>query len=246
MEDTAIAFAADATDNSPLYLQVARQLMQDVREGRYLVDQALPSERLLAEQMNISRVTARKAIDQLVEQGVVVRRRGSGNYVAARPEMPLTNLIGFSEQMRERGYAPSTRWIKRGVVAADSDAQLSLGLTQADKVARLERLRLADGQVLAYEICTLPQEILPQPEIVKDSLYEHLARTGHLPVRAVQQIRPVVATDFLAQQLGVAVGQPLLFVTRVCYLESGEAVELTHAYCRSMSVSQTPHSMSAY
>jgi len=73
------AFQVDLNDNSPLYMQLARKLAQDVRDGRYQADQALPSERTLSEQLDVSRVTARKAIDQLVEQGLVVRRRGSGN-----------------------------------------------------------------------------------------------------------------------------------------------------------------------
>src|SRR5215212_7085886 len=71
MSDTSTEFKADLNDNSPLYMQVARKLILDVREGRYQVDQALPSERLLSEQLDVSRVTARKAIDQLVEQGLV-------------------------------------------------------------------------------------------------------------------------------------------------------------------------------
>src|SRR5437588_12328825 len=92
-------FKTNRNDNSPLYMQGARKLMQDVREGRYQVDQALPSERLLSEQLDVSRVTARKAIDQLVGQGMVVRRRGSGNYIAPRIEQPLSNLSSFSEQL---------------------------------------------------------------------------------------------------------------------------------------------------
>ena len=99
MSNSITDFRVDLNDNSPLYMQVARKLIQDVREGRYRVDQALPSERLLSDQLDISRVTARKAIDQLVDQGLVVRRRGSGNYVAPRIEQPLSNLSSFSEQL---------------------------------------------------------------------------------------------------------------------------------------------------
>src|SRR3954469_6917254 len=99
-------FKADLNDNSPLYMQVGRKLIDDVRAGRYQVDQALPSERLLSEQLEVSRVTARKAIDQLVGQGLVVRRRGSGNYIAPRIEQPLSNLSSFSEQLLQRGYRP--------------------------------------------------------------------------------------------------------------------------------------------
>ncbi|MFN6171511.1 MAG: GntR family transcriptional regulator, partial [Burkholderiales bacterium] len=76
----------DVRDNSPLYAQLARKIADAIRAGHYQVDEALPSERLLSESLNVSRVTARKAIDRLVEQGLVVRRQGSGNYIAPRFE----------------------------------------------------------------------------------------------------------------------------------------------------------------
>lgn len=226
-------FKADLNDNSPLYMQVARKLIDDVRAGRYQVDQALPSERLLSEQLDVSRVTARKAIDQLVGQGLVVRRRGSGNYIAPRIEQPLSNLSSFSEQLLQRGYRPRSQWLKRAIVTAAADEQLSLGLSPHARVARLERLRLADDVVMAYEVSVIPASVLPRPEAVGGSLYEHLAQSGKLPTRALQHIRAMNAPALLASQLGIPEGQAVLFITRIGYLESGQAVELTHSYCRS-------------
>ncbi|MGZ3184429.1 MAG: GntR family transcriptional regulator [Telluria sp.] len=228
-----IDFKADAKDNTPLYMQVARKLIQDVREGRYQVDQALPSERLLSEQLDISRVTARKAIDQLVEQGLVVRKRGSGNYVAPRIEQPLSNLSSFSEQLKQRGHKPGSHWLSRAVVLASPEEQLTLGLSSNNRVARLERLRLADEVVMAYEVSILPASVLPRPEEVDNSLYEYLARSGHQPVRALQHIRAMNSGLELSAKLGVPQGQAVLFITRVGYLASGQAVELTHSYCHS-------------
>ena len=151
----------DARDSSPLYLQLARKLGHAIREGRFQADEALPSERVLSEAVDVSRVTARKAIDQLVEQGLIVRRRGSGNYIAPRIEQPLSRLTSFSEELQQRGYTPSSRWLKRSLTAAVPDEQLSLGLSPGSRVARLERLRLADDVVMAYEVSVLPQTVLP-------------------------------------------------------------------------------------
>jgi GntR family transcriptional regulator len=233
MNSTAQAFQIDLNDSSPLYMQVARKLIQDVRDGRYLVDQALPSERVLSEKLDVSRVTARKAIDQLVEQGLVVRRRGSGNYIAPRIEQPLSNLSSFSEQLQQRGYQPSSQWLRREVVLADADEQLSLALSPGTRVARIERLRLADEVPMAYEVSVIPATVLPRPENVTGSLYAHLGKTGHMPARALQHIRAMNAPAQLAEKLGVPEGQALLFITRVGYTEHGQAVELTHSYCRS-------------
>jgi len=216
-KNTLLGFKPDTRDSSPLYLQLARKLGQAIRDGRYQADEALPSERLLSESLDVSRVTARKAIDQLVEQGLIVRRR----------------LTSFSEELQQRGYTPSSRWLKRALTAAVPDEQLSLGLSPGARVARLERLRLADDVVMAYEVSVLPESVLPRPEAVTGSLYEYLTGESHAPVRALQHIRALNAPLRLAEQLGVPVGQAVLFITRIGYLETGQAVELTHSYCRS-------------
>ena len=223
----------DARDSSPLYLQLARKLGLAIREGRFQADEALPSERVLSEAIQVSRVTARKAIDQLAEQGLIVRRRGSGNYIAPRVELPLSRLTSFSEELQQRGHLPSSRWLRRAVTAALPDELLSLGLSPGARVARLERLRLADDVVMAFEVSVLPESALPEPEAVDGSLYEHLKALGQAPVRALQHIRALNAEPHLARQLGVPDGQAVLFITRIGYLESGRPVELTHSYCRS-------------
>lgn len=233
MSQTSVEFHADVSDNSPLYMQIARKLSDDVRNGRYQVDQALPSERTLSELLNVSRVTARKAIDQLVDQGLVVRRRGSGNYIAPRIEQPLSNLTSFSEQLQQRGYTPKSRWLSRAIVTASADEQMSLALSPSSKVARLERLRMADDVVMAYEVSVLPQTVLNDPNAVGASLYQYLESIGQAPVRALQHIRAMNASAELARQLGVPEGQAVLYITRIAYLESGEAMELTHSYCHS-------------
>ncbi|MBL8522845.1 MAG: GntR family transcriptional regulator, partial [Betaproteobacteria bacterium] len=177
-----------ARDTSPLYLQLARKLGEAVRNGRYQAHEALPSERALSELLGVSRVTARKAIDQLVDQGLIVRKRGSGNYIAPHLEAPLSRLTSFSEELHRRGYKPGSRWLDRSITTASPEEQLSLGLSPQMQVARMERLRLADDVVMAYECSVLPQSVLPHPEEVEGSLYEHLTRIGKAPMRALQHI----------------------------------------------------------
>jgi GntR family transcriptional regulator len=220
-------------DTTPLYMQVAHKLMQDLRAGRYQADQALPAERVLSEQLDISRVTARKAIDQLVEQGLVVRKRGSGNYVAPRIEQPLAQLSSFSEQLQQRSHRARSEWLRRSMSSASSDEQQALGLPSGARVARLERLRLAGAAVMAYEVTAIPSSVLARPDAVQDSLYEYLARSGREPVRALQRIRACNASPELAARLDVPPGRAVLFITRTGFDAAGVAVELTHSWCRS-------------
>lgn len=228
-----LTFDPDPRDSSPIYLQLARRLAQLIREGRYQPDEALPSERLLAETLNVSRVTARSAIDQLVSQGLIVRKRGSGNYIAPMLEQPLSQLTSFSEELQRRGYQPSSRWLERKIDAAQTDEQLTLGLSPGARVVRLERLRLADDVIMAYEMSVLPVSVIADPMAVNTSLYEYLDSIQKAPVRALQHIRALNAQPRLAEQLGIPDRQAVLFITRIGYLESGQAVELTHSYCRS-------------
>lgn len=227
------SFKPDLRSASPLYVQLAERLAGCIHDGRFRPHQALPSERVLSESLSLSRVTARKAIDRLAEQGLIVRRQGSGNYIAPKLEQPLARLTSFSEELRQRGFEPSSRWLLRRCTAASPDEQLSLGLSPGARVARLERLRLADGTVMAYEISVLPEPVLPDPAQVEGSLYEHLRAAGKAPARALQHIRAMNALARHAELLGVPTGHALLFITRVGYLDHGAPVELTQSYCRS-------------
>ncbi|MBT9598096.1 MAG: GntR family transcriptional regulator [Vitreoscilla sp.] len=231
--DLPFELRADERSTVPLYVQLSQKIAQAIRAGRYQPDEALPSERMLSESLALSRVTARKAIDQLVSQGLVVRKRGSGNYIAPKLEQPLSRLTSFSEELQQRGFHPSSRWLKRALTAVSPEEQLTLGLSTGARVARLERLRLADEVVMAYEVSVLPEQILPDPMSVDGSLYAHLEDSGRAPVRALQHIRALNADATLAQRLNVPTHQAVLHISRVGYLETGQAMELTQSYCRS-------------
>ena len=233
MKRLPFSFKPDLRSTTPLYVQLSQRLAQNIRDGRFLPHEALPSERVLSDGLSLSRVTARKAIERLVEQGLIVRKRGSGNYIAPQLEQPLSRLTSFSEELRQRGFEPGSRWLTRACTAAAPDEQLSLGLSPGARVARLERLRLADGTVMAYEISVLPEPVLPEPQRVQTSLYEHLGALGKAPARALQHIRAMNADARRAELLGVPPGHALLFITRVGYLDNGAPVELTLSYCRS-------------
>ena len=225
--------ALDPQASLHLYLQLRNGLARLIRERRFSVDDALPSERMLAEILGISRVTARKAIAALVDEGLIVRRHGSGNYIAPMLEQPLTRLTGFTEELKLRGFVAHSRWVRRVTGAALSEEVLTLGLSPGARVARLERVRLADDTPMAYEMSALPTSIVSDPEAVSESLYAYLAERGNAPVRALQHFRAVNASVRQAELLAVPLGQALLFITRIAYHEDGRAIEITHTWCRS-------------
>ena len=226
-------FKPDADSLTPLYMQLANKLSSGIASGDWRANEALPSERMLSDMLSISRVTARKAIDMLCERGMLTRRRGSGTYITPKLEQPLARLTSFSEELGQRGFTAGSRWLERKIGIAVPLELLSLGLSPNVPVVRLKRLRTADDVVMAIETSTIPALHMPDPYGVTDSLYGYLESRGAIPMRAQQHIRAVNATAEQARLAGLAPGAAMLHITRVSYLESGVAVELTHSYCRS-------------
>jgi GntR family transcriptional regulator len=214
-------------------MQLANRLSDSIAHGDWRANQALPSERALSELLDISRVTARKAIDMLCERGMLTRRRGSGTYITPKLEQPLSRLTSFSEELHQRGFTAGSRWLQRDIGIAAPLELLSLGLSPNVPVARLKRLRTADDVVMAIETSTIPALYLPDPQRVSDSLYGYLESTGNIPARALQHIRAVNASPEQARLADIEPGDAMLHITRVSYLDNGAAVELTHSFCRS-------------
>jgi GntR family transcriptional regulator len=227
------ALKIDPEDQTPLYLQVRKVLLNAIKRGVFQADDALPSERTLSEMIGISRVTARKAIDALASEGVIVRKHGSGNYIAPLLEQPLSRLTSFTEELKQRGFKPTSRWLSRVVARALPDELLTFGLSPGAKVVRLERVRMASDVPMAFEYSVLPLTFVPKPEALQDSLYAYLAKHGFLPSRALQHIRASNATARHAQLLSIAEGLALMDVTRISYLEDGRVVEVTQTLCRN-------------
>ncbi|UMZ13152.1 GntR family transcriptional regulator [Pseudomonas sp. MPFS] len=223
----------DDTQPTPLYLQLARNLEAAIHAGQWKAEQALPSERNLSELLGISRVTARKALEVLFEQGLIRRNQGSGTFITPRLEQPLSRLSGFSEMLRLKGFVPGSQWLERTITPPTHEELIRLGLSPNDKVARLKRLRKADDVVMAIEMSTLPASIIARPEAVGDSLYEYLDGIKRPVVRALQHIQAINASDEFASLVGIAPGTAMLLMTRVGYLEDNTPIEVTDTYCRN-------------
>ena len=154
----------DPENDTPLYLQLARKLGAAIHENRWNAGEALPSERVLSEALGVSRITSRKAIALLVEQGLIRRTQGAGSFITPRYEDPLSRLSSFSEMLRRRGFTPSSKWLSREILPANRDEVIQLGLSPAAAVTRLRRLRMADGIVMAVENSTFPAAVIPDPQ----------------------------------------------------------------------------------
>jgi GntR family transcriptional regulator len=195
-------------------------------------DDALPAERQMATELAVSRITVRKAIDGLVEEGLLVRRQGSGNFVAARIEKNFAKLTSFSEDMRSRGRTPHSEWLKRAEGAVTPEEALTLRLSPGAPVYRFHRLRFADDAPMCLEYATVAGECLPSLDAVGNSLYEALESAGNRPVRALQRLRALLLNAEQAKLLYAREGDAGLLVERVGFLRDGRAVEFCQSYFR--------------
>jgi len=219
----------------PRYVQLRRRLEQGIDQGILAPNTSLPAEREIAEITDLSRVTVRKAIQELVHEGFVEQRQGSGSFVrepVARFEQSLSHLSSFSEDMKLRGYKTTSTWLERGIFMASPDEISGLGLSAGDQVSRIYRMREADSRPMALERAALPLDILPNPTSVTSSLYELLEQSGMRPVRAVQKISAINLEAEEAGLLGVAEGTAGLRIQRTSYLHSGRVAELTRSIYR--------------
>lgn len=223
---------------APLYARVKQLVQHLVAAGELKAGDAIPAERDVAEMLRVSRVTVRKAFADLVSEGVLVQRRGSGTYVSRpqrRLEQPLSRLTSFTDDMRSRGLVTTTRWLDREVGLPSPEEAVALSLSPGDYVSRLHRLRLADGRPMAIEQAVIPHRYLPNPAEVEGSLYTQLEARGVRPVRALQRLHAVALAQNEARLLEQPDHAPALYIERLSYLADGRVVEYTRSYYRGDS-----------
>lgn len=234
--------AGEGPKHRQLQLALAELVASELSPG-----ERLPSERQLLARFGVSRATVRHAIAALERDGVVERRHGSGTYVAERRVTSRLHLASFSEDMARRGLTPVTRLLTAARIAADAEVSTALDVSPGEEVARIERLRCADGRPMAYEVGSYPLGRLPGllEADLTGSVYELLRRRYRRPPDGGQQLlwaEPAAA--WLAGWLEVEEGAPLLVFQRTA-LSRGEAIEHTTSWYRAdryrISMELGPH-----
>ena len=194
-------------ERQPLFESIGAALKREIAAGRFTQSDLLPGERELSQMLEVSRTTLRRAIAGLIEEGVLVHRHGAGTFVRRSPphvEQPLSRLTSFTEDMRLRGLAASSKVIERGVFLPTPEESMMLDIALNETVFRLSRLRLADDVPMAIERAAVPMRFLGLADRVGDSLYAALEASGYRPVRAVQRLRAVVIGPSEAALLEIA------------------------------------------
>ena len=201
------------------------------------VGDAIPSERQLGTDLGVSRLTARAALDDLVREGYLVRRRGAGTFVS-EPKVAkgMTIVASFSDDMRERGMRPGSRTLDLSLVPAGARLGRILHVSPSEPVVAVKRLRLADGEPMAIELLHVRQSLAPgltAADLETNSFYDLLSsRWGVEIVGGTQTCEPTVTNDEESAALGVPLHSPALLFERVTRSAAGDIIEFTSSTYR--------------
>ena len=229
---------SDATE--PLYVQVMQVLVGDIASGRLRPGQRLPSERALCDNFQISRVTARRALQALVEEGVVQSARGRGWFVTTKPERvsePPNALLSFSAMAASRGLQASAKVLASQVRPANLDEADQLEIAPGADLFELERLRFLDGHPVTVQLSRLPLDYcpsLPDAGFESASIYDVLRNDADVILsEADHTVEAAAATARITKLLEVEESSPVLITTTLAYDQRGRPVEMGEAVYRS-------------
>lgn len=226
---------------APLYLKIATRLEADIQAGRLKAGEKIDSERALAEELGVSRMTARQALQHLTNRGLLETRVGQGTFVThAIIEQKLSTLTGFTEEMARHGHKSSSIVVLAETRKADSFALEALKLPANSRVHRLVRVRLVDGEPVAIETTDISAALAPGlidfADFSRDSLYgilrEHF---GVIPTTGEQTMMAATADAATARSLDVREGSPVLKLTRLTFDGKQRPFEFVRSFYRGDS-----------
>ncbi|MEM8987220.1 MAG: GntR family transcriptional regulator [Pseudomonadota bacterium] len=230
------------TPGRPRHAQLSDWLRDRLTSGHYAPHDQLPSESELGDLAGVSRITVRRALSTLENEGLIYRRQGLGSF-AAPPAIPqgLVRLTDFAQDMHRAGLAATSRVVHHAAEPAPPAAAAALELKGGATVIRLDRVRLGDGETVAIDRTWLPPfyaQFLEGRDLAAETIYQILEREHEIPVeRARYRIEATLASANDAPLLGVPEGAPLLLVERLSYTAADKPVYYQRRYYRADRVS---------
>ena len=216
----------------PAYIRIHDAIKKEIDGGVWEIGQRLPSERDLADDYEVSRMTLRQAITLLVEEGILERRVGSGTYVAShRVQEKMRGTTSFTEIVRSQGKTPSSQLISYQRKPANETEIQQLQLKATDTVVRMERVRFADNVPLVFEVASIPEKLIQSfnQEDITEHFFQTLTDNGYEIGKSQQTIYAKNASERVANYLKVPKNHAVLALTQVSYFTDGRPFEYVHS-----------------
>lgn len=227
----------DKTSPIPIYHQLEENIRSQILAGELKPNEPIPSERDYCDQYQISRMTVRQALSNLVNEGLLYRKKGTGTFVNEHKlNQSLNGLTSFSEEMIARGLSPSSDILSFGTVPASRSVAKKLEIDIKEPVLKIERIRLADQAPMAIETAYMPVALTAglTEEMARDSIYHFIEKHLSLKIsEAVQEIEAIIASEDEARHLKIEKGSPVLKIRMVSYLEDHTPFEYVDSSFRA-------------
>jgi GntR family transcriptional regulator len=227
----------DKNSFTPIYFQIQTQLLHKIQSGQLRAGDPLPSEEELGRIFEVSRMTARHALQALKSQGFASRHKGQGTFVSQpRVEKDIAHLAGFTAEMNALGMRPTSRILQAETIPAEADVAARLGIPLSSPIFHLRRLRLGDDIPVAIEEVWLSQQLFPgidKLDFARHSLYQTLRDQYGIRVsRADEVLEARSASRREAELLQIAPRSSLLVMSRTLWSADGKPVESAHSLYR--------------
>ncbi|MFT8709641.1 MAG: GntR family transcriptional regulator [Sporolactobacillus sp.] len=223
----------------PVYYQIECYIRQLIDGKQLAFGQQIPTERELTERFHVARMTVRQAMTNLVNEGVLVREKGRGTFVARHDEKlekPLITVNGFSEDIQQRGLHPTSELIDFQMIKADQQMAERFDQQPGFPLFRIKRLRRADNEALAIDTSFIPCSVAPElsAQEMAHSLYEYLqTQANHTIDYAQQSFEAVLVPEEAAQLLKIPEKSPILLIRRLTVSTAGVRLEYTESLYRA-------------
>lgn len=221
------------------YEAIAAKLRKDITQGKYSAGQQLPLEKEMCAQYGVSRITIKRAMDQLVKQGLVVKRRGSGTFVKSLDDTDVKEL-GMANQFNGftatfKGRQVSTKVLRFDIVHPTSEVANKLQMSTDDFIYYVVRVRSLEGHPIVIEYTQMPIQLIPglKRQIIEKSIYGYIENDLKLKIQSAHRtVRAIMPTEEEKKELAIEGILPLLEVEQVAFLDDGRPFEYSVAHHR--------------
>ncbi|KKY02244.1 GntR family transcriptional regulator [Paraclostridium benzoelyticum] len=220
--------------NEPIYKQIESHIKNLIQSKTLKQGELIPSEKQLSEEFNVTRMTVRSALNNLVKDGYITRQRGVGSIVLANKVYDnISAVSGFTEEMENKGYKVSNILDELNVIEADEELMNKLNLTEKENVWEIKRIRLANDKKISYMETYMPVKLFPnlKKSHCEGSLYNYVEEVcGYKIAISEREVSSVLANDELANLLDLTKPEALLYISQVCKLHNSDVFEYSHTY----------------
>lgn len=224
----------------PRHTQISEWLRSRIDDGRYEADEKLPSENELCELFDVSRVTIRRALQTLDNEDLIYRCQGLGSFVKGhRSHHTFSTLHDFSEELAESGMEASSELVSftQTDIANQHDLLSALEMQNKSHAVEIERIRLGDGQPIAYDITWLPifyGQLIEGYDLRHQTIFSILEEEFDIPIeKGGYRIEAALANKNLATHLHINIHAPVLLITRIAYTVGDKPVYYQQRYYRN-------------